>query len=121
MMTKAEAAYCMRTFTGEMSCRGCRYYGTENGCLAKEAHQMAVKALEQQDLLFRTNLLKDCESCKTHLTFLSQEKTKGIWIKSRTAVISYKCSKCGNTINYEDYPEASYCNKCGSEMIKEEE
>ena len=65
-MTRTEAIYCLKTFIGQANCRGCRYHGTDSPCMAREAHKMAIKALEQQDILFKTNLLKDCESCKMH-------------------------------------------------------
>jgi hypothetical protein len=49
-MTREEAIFCEKSYIGETDCRDCNYYGT-NTCKSKEAHKMAVKALEQESVL----------------------------------------------------------------------
>ena len=48
-MTREEAIFCEKTYIGEnrYKCKDCKYYGTDT-CKSREAHKMAVRALEQE-------------------------------------------------------------------------
>lgn len=49
-MTKEEAIFCEKSYIGETSCIDCKYYITDT-CSSRESHKMAVKALEQDNIL----------------------------------------------------------------------
>ena len=86
----------------------------------KEALYMAIKAIEQQNKLFKTGLLKDCESCKA----LEQESKTGHWIFTKTMFDKHgctaECSDCRkkwktyDTIRFEK--EHNYCPNCGAKI-----
>ena len=61
-------------------CEPCKYYTSNEEF--NEAESMAIKALEQQNVLFKSGLLKDCEACRAE-----QESCEDAI--SRQAVLSY--------------------------------
>lgn len=49
-MTKEEAIFCEKSYIGETNCTDCKYYIADT-CLSRESHKMAIKALEQDNIL----------------------------------------------------------------------
>lgn len=62
-MTIEEAIFCEKSYIGETNCTDCIYYQLE-ACRSREAHKMAVKALEQEscdDCISRQEILREIE------------------------------------------------------------
>ena len=58
----------------------------------KEALEMAIKALEQENMLFKSGLLKDCESCKAkQASILDEIRTEIIELRSKQNVGVLEC------------------------------
>ena len=69
-------------------------FGTFDRTTAKErdALDMAIKALEQENMLFKSGLLKDCESCKAkQASILDEIRTEIIELRSKQNVGVLEC------------------------------
>lgn len=96
-MTVQEAIYCMKTYLpdSEASCTDCQYYGAvDDGdnvftCKSSEAHELAIKALEQMKSLANTKNTNAVHAFMGEVRSLSARKSQEIADEMADMVLFY--------------------------------
>ena len=86
-MTREEAIFCEKSYIGETNCTDCKYYGTET-CQSRESHKMAIKALEQEPIDYKTqyeNYLKKSEVVISQLR-ADRDRLQDVYDKIRAEI-----------------------------------
>ena len=143
-MTAEEAIYCMKAYLPERygateGCPKCKYY---DNCKSAEAHELAIKALEQEPcedeyikvpkkaLKYRTAgmVAYNAEWLKNHFDIERavicgvQEPKTGHWIfdKEKLGYWISTCSECEHIFHGDELLiyKPKYCANCGAKMIE---
>lgn len=64
----------------------------------------------------------DCQKYIEELPSAQPERKKGKWVKEKCRGLVYKCSACGNYLDFEGVNagrgNANFCPNCGAEMTE---